>query len=175
MKLRSVLLFMLFIFVFSAFSIVFAHEGREAGEYEIHFGWRNEPAYSGLFNGPEIFVSLHDAAEGEAFSADIEVALQAEVTFGSETTSVTFEPAWGETGHYIADLIPTLPGDYVFRVFGTIGETEVNETFDSADGGFSTVEPSSDIMFPSTGSADIAALLNRIEELEARVVELEGN
>lgn len=176
MKLRSLVLSVFFILVFSALSVtVFAHEGREVGDYEIHFGWRNEPAYAGLFNGPEVYISLHDAAEDEAFPADVEVALQAEVTFGPETIIVTFEPAWGETGHYIADLIPTLPGDYAFRVFGTIGDTEVNETFDSADGGFSPIQPSTDIMFPAAGSTDVAALLARIEALEARVTELEGN
>lgn len=172
MKLRTSVLLVLLVLL----TVVpaFAHEDHEAGEYAISFGWRNEPAYAGMFNGPEVFLSQHDAAEGDHFPADITVDLQAEVTFGPETMTIRLEPAWNETGHYIADLIPTMPGDYRFRIFGTIADTAVDVTFDSADGAFSSVEPSSDIMFPSAGSTDLAALLQRIADLEARVTELEA-
>lgn len=175
MKSRFALLAVLLLAVFGTVSLtVLAHEGRTLGEYQIYFGWRNEPAYTGLFNGPEVFVGMAGAEEGAAFPADIEVSLQTEVTFGPETKTLTLEPAYGESGHYIADLIPTLPGDYTFRVFGKIGDTEVNETFTSADGQFGSVEPGADILFPVSGSTDIAALLERIDDLEARVKELEG-
>lgn len=155
---------------------VSAHEGREAGDYELYFGWRSEPAIAGVMNGPEIYVSVHGGAEDAAFPEDIAVDLRAEVRFGDQTTIVTFRPAWGETGHYIAELIPTLPGDYVFHVTGTIGDTAVDETWDSADGGFSTVEPASDIVFPAVGSIDsrVAALEARLADLEARLAELTG-
>lgn len=152
-----------------------AHEGREVGDYELHFGWRVEPALSNQLNGPEVYISVLGAEEGTAFPEDIEVALQVDVTFGPETITLTLEPAWGETGHYIADLIPTMPGDYSFRLYGTIGDTEVDEVFTSADGQFSTIEPSTDVMFPAAGAVDVADLLARIEALEARVAELEGN
>jgi hypothetical protein len=165
-----------------------AHEGREVDGYELHFGWRSEPAYAGLLNGPEVFISVHEAHEetGEAnhedeeeeeaapFPEDIPVSLQVEVTLGGESLTLPLEPAWQETGHYVADLIPTRPGDYTFRVFGTIGDTAVDETFSSIDGQFSAVEPASDIMFPQP-SEDVAALLARIEALEARVAALEGS
>jgi hypothetical protein len=161
---------------------VAAHEGREVGggAYSISLGWRNEPAYAGLLNGPEVFISIPhgddhgDSPHDEAFPEDIAVSLQVEVTFGPETKMLTLEPAWGTTGHYIADLIPTMPGDYSFRIFGTIGDVRVDETFTSADGEFSTVEPSSDLMFPSAGAVDMAALLQRIADLEARIAELEA-
>lgn len=155
-------------------SSVIAHEGREVGEYTIEFGWQVEPAYAGLLNGPEVHLALHDAAEGEEFSEDVEVSLQAEVSFGSESTVIGLVPSSSESGHYVATLIPSLPGDYSFRIFGTIGETEVDETFSAADGQFNTVEPATDILFPSAGAADYAALLARIEELEARLATLEG-
>jgi hypothetical protein len=173
MRARLVLLLLLVLSVFAAPSL--AHEGREVGEYEVFFGWRNEPAYAGLFNGPEVFIGLHDAPEGTEFSPDIEVELQVEAMFGSETVTLPLEAAWNETGHYLADLIPTLPGDYTFRVFGTIGDVEVDETFTSADGEFSSVEPATDVMFPTAGIIDAEVLLTRIEALEARIAELEGN
>lgn len=155
-------------------SSVTAHEGREVGEYTIEFGWKVEPAYAGLLNGPEIHVGLHDAEEGAEFPEDVEVNLQAEVSFGSESKIISLTPSSEESGHYIGTVIPTLPGDYTFRIFGTIGETEIDETFSAADGQFSTVEPSADILFPSAGVTDYAALLARIEELEARLATLEG-
>lgn len=164
---------------------VAAHEGREVGDYVLTFGWRNEPAYAGQFNGPEISLALAEAEHGHGeesdhdhaaeFPADIEVALQAEVTFGSETTTVFFRPQWGTTGHYIADLIPTLAGDYTFHITGTIGDVEVDEVFSSADGGFSSVEPLGDILFPAVGDAEsrIAALEAQIADLTARLAALE--
>jgi hypothetical protein len=176
MKLR---LFGLVLLVLALSAIpALAHEGREVGEYALVFGWRVEPALAGLPNGPEVSISMrhedeHDGHE-EAFPADIPVSLQAEVTFGSESRTLTLNPAWGETGHYIADLIPTLPGDYTFRIFGTIGDTAVDESFSSADGQFSSVEPATDVMFPQAGIVDVAALLARIEALEARLAALES-
>lgn len=185
LKLRSILLVVMFVFVFGVFGTVFAHEGRVVGPYQIYFGWRAEPAYAGQFNGPEVFISPADATPepgadevvpDESF-ASVEVELQAEVTFGDQTITVTFEPAWGEVGHYIADLIPTLPGDYSFHLTGTIGDTPVDETFTSADGQFSTVEPSIDVMFPSAQSleARVADLEARLAQLEATVEQLQGS
>jgi hypothetical protein len=168
---KTKLVLLLIVFVVAALLVSLptaAHEENEAGEFALAFGWREEPAYAGLFNGPEIFISMHDAEEGAAFPADIVVTLQAEVTFGDASTTVFFEPAWGETGHYIADLIPTLPGDYTFHVTGTIGDTAVDIIWSSADGGFSSVAPQSDIMFPPIESAD-----ERIAALEARIAALE--
>lgn len=158
-----------------AVGAVSAHEGREVGDYDIHFGWRGEPAYAGQLNGPEIYIaSLSD--DDTAALEGLDVNLRAEVTFGDQTTTVTFRPAWGEVGHYIADLTPTLPGDYVFHVTGNIGDTQVDAIFTSADGQFSTVEPTTDLMFPSARSmeARIADLEARVRALEAAVAELQG-
>lgn len=202
---------LLVLMALTALAPAFAHEGREVGEFRISFGWQNEPAYAGMMNGPEIFISFaengdhdhhdhgHDhgdagIAQTVSFErghghdhddhghngmsiADVPVSLQAEVSFGDQTTTVTFRRAWGTDNHYIAELIPTLPGDYTFRVFGTIGDVEVDEVFTSADGMFSTVEPAGDIMFPALPSADaqIAELEARIEALEAIIAEIQGD
>lgn len=164
-----------------------AHEGREVGEYVLSFGWRNEPAYAGMMNGPEVIIETHGEGdhghskrpaqngEGEDHHPleDVAIELQVEVTFGDQTMTLPLRPAYNTYGHYIADLIPTLPGDYIFRVTGTIGEVAVDETFDSADGEFSSVEPAADILFPAVGGEDrIAALEARIAELEALIEEI---
>jgi hypothetical protein len=166
MQKRTLIRLVIFVIALLALALpALAHEEREIGEYDVEFGWRNEPAYSGLFNGPEVFINLDEAP----ISDDVEINLQAEVSFGDQIMTVTFEPAWGETGHFIADLIPTLPGDYSFHLMGTIGDTEVDELFTSADGQFGTVEPLSDILFPPVESDTDA----RIADLEARIAALE--
>jgi hypothetical protein len=148
-----------------------AHEHREVadGAYEITFGWRVEPAYTELFNGPEFSIMMlgeaeatTEEAEGEhsdtgmtgdhhsegAVVEGAEETLQLEVSYGGQTKILPIRAVWGQPGNYTADLIPTQPGDYAFRIFGTIGDVEIDETFDSADGEFSTVEPLDDIRFP---------------------------
>lgn len=190
MKMRSMVVSVLFILLFSVFSsAAFAHEGRTVGEYDLHFGWREEPAFAGLMNGPEIFISAahgEHAEEGEEAEAEhsdeaseaeetvdmstVAVNLQAEVSFGDQTITLNFRPAFGETGHYIAELMPMLPGDYSFHLTGTIGELEVDEVFSSADGQYSSVEPPTDVMFPALPQVDNA----RLEALEARIAELEA-
>jgi len=171
MKLRFSILALLFVFIVG---MVSAHEEREVGDYALHFGWRSEPALAGLLNGPEVFISPKGADEEAGLPDDVEVSLQVEITFGSESKTIALRQAWQEPGHFIADLIPTLPGDYSFRVFGTIGTAAIDETFTSTDGKFSSVEPSTDIMFPAAGATDVAALLARLDALEARIAKLEG-
>ncbi len=161
-----------------------AHEERTVGAYQIAFGWRVEPTYAGQFNGPEVYIApanaTPEAGEDEVHAtasdfANVQINLQAEISFGDQKTSVTFEPA-DDPGHYIADLIPTLPGDYSFHLMGNIGDTKVDETFTSADGQFSSVEPTTDILFPSAQSDDarIAALEDRVTKLEAEVQALQN-
>ncbi|MBK9748704.1 MAG: hypothetical protein IPO91_18275 [Chloroflexi bacterium] len=149
----------LMLVVFSA--PVFAHEGRIVGNYEIVFGWRVEPTYVGVFNGPEITITNH---ETEAPRRDAEETLMLTVQFGPQSLPLRLEPVANEPGHYTADLIPTLPGDYTFILTGTLGDLVVNETFTSADGEFSAVEPATDILFPAL-EADSA----RIDELQAQI------
>lgn len=159
---------------------VFAHEGREVGDYELIFGWRNEPAVSNQINGPELFISLHGSAQADPQAAleALDIQLQAEISFGPESTILLLTPArpYYSDGalHLVADLIPTLPGDYSFRITGTIGDVAVDETFSSASGEFSSVEPASDIQFPRAGIVDLSALMEQIAALEARVAELEA-
>lgn len=146
-----------------------AHEGREVGDYVIVFGWRIEPAYTGIVNGPELTIEHHDS--GEAVEG-LEATLSLMVHFGDQSRMLTLYPVWGEPGHYTADLLPTRPGDYSFHLFGTIGETEVDEMFSSADGEFSTIEPASDIAFPALEETDAAALQAQIDELRAQIAAL---
>ena len=161
-RLASFLLVLSLLLVALAVPVV-AHEGREVGEYQIVFGWRLEPAYTNILNGPEFTVAPHggghsEEAEGSHDDTDsdhasdgitgLEDTLQIEVTYGGQSKILRLRAVYGEPGSYTADLIPTQPGDYSFRIFGKIGDVEVDETFDSSKGEFSTVEPITDIQFP---------------------------
>lgn len=172
MRMFSRLLLLLVVAMF-AVGVASAHEGREVGDFTIEIGWRVEPAYTGLVNGPEITVTRHAEAEGnheeeatpeaegehsnegaEAHDESnngvigLDSTLQIEVTFGPASRILNLRPVVDEPGHYTATLMPMRPGDYTFRVFGTIEGLEVDETFSAADGQFSSVEPIEDIQFP---------------------------
>jgi hypothetical protein len=162
---KKMLLISVFAFVLAA-APVLAHEGREVGDYLIIFGWRVEPAYAGVYNGPELIIAQQTTGtplEGA------EQTLQLEVSLGDETMLLRLYPVWNDPGHYTADLIPSRPGDYSFRLTGTLGETEVDEVFTSADGEFSPVEPATDIVFPPAPDAAIADLQAQIADLQAQI------
>jgi hypothetical protein len=148
-----------------------AHEHREVGEYELTFGWQVEPAVAGVFNGPELFIADHETGEPVAGA---EETLELTVRFGNRSKQLALEPAWNEPGHYVAALTPTRPGDYVFELTGTISSTAaisptvVEETFTSADGEFSTIEPASDVLFPDT-NVDAVRLQSQIDALAAEI------
>ena len=165
MKRRFRILSVLFTFMLLALSLtVSAHEGREIGDYVINVGWREEPAYTNLMNGPEITISRQSAGDEQEATPEagatgaapavsngvigLEDTLQIEVSFGPASKTFQLRAVGDEPGHYTADLIPTRPGDYVFRVFGTIEGTDVDETFSASEGQFSTIEPIEDIQFP---------------------------
>lgn len=166
MKVRSLIMLCAVLLVLSA--AVYAHEGRQVGDYEVNFGWRVEPAYVGVFNGPELTITNRNTG---APVQGLDETLLLTAQFGDQTLALRLYPVSGERGHYTADLIPTRPGDYTFVLTGRVGETEVNETFSSADGEFSTVEPSSDILFPALESdaARLDALQAQIEALRAEI------
>ncbi|MBZ0318122.1 MAG: hypothetical protein K8L91_17005 [Anaerolineae bacterium] len=156
-----------------------AHEGRQVGPYTVELGWVVEPAYAGVYNGVEVHISVDedehtDEATDEHVEAEpIEANLQIEVSFGDATKVLDLELAGDETNHYIAAIIPTRAGDYTFHLTGTIGETPVDETFSSADGEFSSVEPISDVLFPEP-EASIEGLQIQISQLEALIAELQA-
>lgn len=156
-----------------------AHEGHTVGPYSVELGWRVEPAYVGLYNGPEVFISMKDDEKQKIEGA--EKTLKLEVSFGKDTRLLKLEAAYQDPGHYVANLIPTRAGDYLFHLTGKINDTLVDETYSSASGKFSPVEPVEDILFPDkqmdlsglqaqidAQKADIAALKAEVEALKVK-------
>ena len=124
---------------------VAAHEPRTVGDYDVEFGWHVEPAYTTLLNAGELFVHKHDGGDPVTGLDD---TLQIEVSYGGKTKSLKFYAVEDDPGHYMADIIPTQPGDYSFHITGKIGDADFDQTFTSADGKFNSVDPVTDIQFP---------------------------
>ena len=95
----------------------------------------------------------------------LEKTLQVEVTHvPSESSKVMdLRAVLNEPGHYAADLIPTAPGVYEFRVFGSAEGTPIDETFISrgGGGGFDDVRSAADLQFPER--------LPEVREIESAV------
>ena len=88
-------------------------------------------------------------------------ALQVEVSHvASETSKVlNLRAVLNQPGDYTADLIPTAPGVYEFRVFGAVEGNQIDETFVSTGGGgdFDDVQTAAALQFPNqvTGPREI--------------------
>ena len=93
----------------------------------------------------------------------LEELLKVEVTHKASgvASEMSLRVVSGDPGHYVANFIPTVPGDYSFRIFGAIDGQEIDETFESGPNTFDAVQSISVIQFPFEVSSD--------RELEAAV------
>ena len=111
---------------------------------------------SGLMDGGGMMMQSGES-HGDEKATPIEGlqhTLQVEVTHVPSETSknMSLHTVSGDPGHYVADLIPTSPGHYRFRFFGTVKGEPVDKTFDSmaGGGGFDDVQAASVIHFPES-------------------------
>jgi len=137
-----------------------AHEHRAVGNYEFVVGWLNEPALAYEPNGLSLRITLFangvPAEESEEAEAEgqpvegLEETLEAEIIAGggAQTRALTLEPAFNDPGHYESVIIPTVPGDYTFRVFGDLEGQEIDESFVSGPETFSVIEDVGELQFP---------------------------
>ena len=126
-----------------------AHERRSVGggKYDVVVGWDSEPAFVNQRNEAGIRISKAGSNPAEPILG-AEKTLQLQVRQGSQTRQLPLRAVFGQPGYYVADIVPTRAGDYVFTFTGSLGTDQVNETFDSADGKFDAVTASSGIEFP---------------------------
>jgi hypothetical protein len=146
-----------------------AHEHRAVGNYEFVVGWLNEPAlvYEPNTLSLEFTLFPNGVPEEESEEAEaqgqpvvgLEETLEAEIIAGgeAETRPLTLEPAFGEDGAYESVLIPTVAGDYTFRIFGEIEGQQIDESFSSGPETFSEIEPVQPLEFPEELATPAAA------------------
>lgn len=145
----------------------------DPGMHTIKIGLNTNDHRDYTWNGKPVEASVEVRVEPDAGMSDTTMAphsghgeeragpvkglqdtLQVEVTHVPSETSRTMSlhTVSGDPGHYVADLIPTSPGHYRFRFFGTVEGNPLDRTFDSmaGGGGFDDVQAASVIHFPET-------------------------
>jgi hypothetical protein len=141
-----------------------AHESREVGDYTFVVGWWTEPAFANVPNGPEVTITTGPKEDPVVEGVELEV----DVVFGEESITYPMEPAFvvgvfGDPGNYNADLFPTRPGTWTFRIYGTVEGQEVDEEFTSGEETFSDIEDPAALAFPAADPNN-AQLASRLEE-----------
>jgi hypothetical protein len=118
-----------------------AHTRTEIGPYLVVVGWLQEPAIVGERNALYL-----EFTEDEEPVTGVEANLNAELQYGGAVFRANLTPI-ELPGAYIVELLPTVRGQYDVRLFGTIGETEVDviiqpeEVFSAARLQFPEEEP----------------------------------
>ena len=151
-------------------------EGRDGDQMSMDGGNGHEDGPMNEGQGHENGGDEEPAAEPPGASANghgggmvpvsgLQDTLQVEVTHPATGVSrvVDLRAVPEAPGHYRSDLIPTAPGVYVFRVFGSIEGAGVDETFPSmgAGGQFDDIRSAVDLQFPHA--------LPAVRELESAV------
>ncbi|MEP7133683.1 MAG: hypothetical protein ABI904_02005 [Chloroflexota bacterium] len=103
--------------------IAFAHETVSAGNYEIEYGWINEPPIVGQRNA--FVVNISDST---APDAEIDVSnLMVMVSYGGQSKNLELQPLGEDTpGQFIAPILPTVAGIYTLELTGKLGDADVN-------------------------------------------------
>lgn len=114
-----------------------------ADRFEITVGYLHEPALLGDTNGIRIVITENDKPV-----TGVSSNLVAQVEFMEAVRVFNIEESAVEPGVYSGIFIPMQPGDYSFRLTGTIDGTEINEHYAVADG-LVKVLPRSDFEFPN--------------------------
>jgi hypothetical protein len=123
-----------------------AHESITVGDYEIVVGWVTEPPIAGQMNGIEIHVS--DTSTGTEQPVEDVSSLTLSVAYGGQAKTLTLEAMGEESpGQFTASLIPTIPGEYMVRFGGTLGDTPVD-----AETHIHEVQPVESLAFPDAES-----------------------
>jgi hypothetical protein len=122
-----------------------ARESRTLGDrWNVTIGFIDEPAIQADTNGLWLRIT-----EGDQPVEGLEQSLQAEVIYGDAVRALPLIPAIDEPGTYTSTFIPVQPGDYTFRIFGTIGDLALDERFTSAPEGVAIVDSRTNYEFPT--------------------------
>ncbi len=162
-----------------------AHEQRTVGDYALEVGFNVEPALVNQLNGVFLNVQFFEAGVPEASEGEeveggepvegLDESLKVEVVVGGGAAKkeLNFAAVEAEPGSYVAAFLPTVTGDYTFRIFGEIEGTAIDESFESGPGRFDSVESLDELAFPEA-PADNASLAQSVQELQTKVDSLDS-
>ena len=155
-----------------------AHTGHEVGDYVLEIGWLNEPAFVGQPNAVQVTVTHHgDGAPVLDLAADDLTVVVS--TGGVDSASLVFEPVFdavektGSLGEYDASIVPTAPGDYTFRITGSIHGTAVDLTVASGEETFNPVVASTDLEFPAK-MPTLTEVGTRLDRIDSRIAAIQS-
>jgi hypothetical protein len=140
---------LLLIALFVAPTSALAHERRTIGDgkLDVVVGWDVEPAFEGQKNAASIRIS--QAGSNPAVPVQgVEKTLKVQIRQGATTREFALRSVFGQQGYYVADMVPTREGDYQWTFVGAIGDSQINERFDTADAKFNKVESIASLQFP---------------------------
>ncbi len=138
--------------------LALAHERRDigGGKYTAVVGWEDEPTIQGQKNAAGFRITTKD---GNQPVEGLEKTLKLTIAFGGgQPKEFPLRPVFKDPGHYVADIIPTKAGSYVWHLTGTIEGTAVDETFESGPGRFDDVQEATALEFPVPQGDPSAAL-----------------
>lgn len=155
-----------------------AHSGVAIGEFLVTVGWEIEPAYVGQPNAVQVTVLDHhdESPITDLAAGDLAVVVS---TAGQDSASLPLDAAFeagestGPLGEYVAELVPTAPGDYRFHVTGAIHGTAVDLELTSGEETFDAVQGSSDLEFPSK-LPNLGEVATRLDRIDARIAALQS-
>ena len=129
------------------FQLVLAHESVTVGDYEIEYGWLNEPVIIGQMNA--LVVNVSDTSGGDSQPVEDVSALTVTISYGGQSKILTLQPLGEDTpGQFVAPILPTVPGQYTLTFGGKLGETDVSVDVEPEE-----VETAAALQFPSVASA----------------------
>jgi len=133
------------------FQLALAHESVTVGDYEIEIGWVDEPAIVGQKNA--IAINVSNTSGGEPQPVEDVSSLTVTVSYGGQSKELTLEPLGEDTpGQFAAPLLPTVPGEYMIKLGGSLGDTAVDAEVHPEE-----VATADTIQFPSPESAQQSA------------------
>ena len=143
--------------------VALALEQRLVGKYQFVVGFLSEPSFTGLPNSLDLRITDNETkkpVEG------LEKTLQAEVIYGASTMPLTLRARFGQPGAYVADLVPTKAGTYIFHITGDIQGQKVDEKFESGPGRFNDVQDMTALQFPQkvAPASDLAAQVKAAQD-----------
>lgn len=149
-RLAAVAVVALLCALLAAPGIASAHERRDVGGYQFVVGWLVEPSFEGQKNGLDLRIT-----KGGQPLLGAEKTLKVEVSHveSNTTKAFTIRTIFNDPGHYTADLLPTVSGQYRFHFTGDLEGTKVDQTFTSGPGTFGSVEAPTEIQFPQVVSS----------------------
>jgi hypothetical protein len=101
-----------------------AHTRVELGPYVVIVGWEIEPPIVGERN--QIVIDLR---EGENPVTGAEAGLAVELLYAGRSFRSNLIPT-ATPGYYHVEILPTVRGQYSVRLFGTLGDLEIDQTID---------------------------------------------